>query len=271
MDSKAETRYSESIDERFAFLVNPRPEKPREAGITFIDAEGPFYSVLDDAHLRSLLRYAGEWIDWYKFTVGAHVCQPPELVAAKLRLLEEYTVTPFPGGNFLETAIAKGVGDETLDALRDVGFPRVEVSTTAIDVTIQEKAEIIERANGMGFDVHGEIGRKSSVGEETLSIEEVIDEMEVCLDAGADKVVLESDQVEETYSEDPEAVSKIDDEVGTENVVFELPLTPEMRVLDAAAWLINTFGPNVNIGNATPHYINKLEQMRRGIGPRIPP
>ena len=259
------------IDERYSFMIESRESKPRNSGITFIQAAGPFYAVLDDNHLESLLNYASDWIDWYKFTVAAHAFQPPELVQRKLHLLEEFEVEGFPGGNFLELAIQQGVTDEFLEVTREVGFGRLEISTTRLDLESTELASIVEQAVDMGFDVHGETGHKTYAGDEPLAVSTMIDEMEVFLDAGADKVIVDSGEFDgldasNSGSETTGSFEEITQAIGAENIVFEVPLTQEIEVLSDCAWLIDSIGPDVNIGNVNPNYINKLEQMRRGVG-----
>lgn len=267
--------YSDYIDTRFSFIVDPRQEKPRETGISFIQAAGPFYAVEGEAHVRSLLEYAGDWIDWYKFTCAANVFQPSDLIDRKIELLTEHDIEPFPGGNFLEEAVARGLEAEWLSAMEDVGMSRIEVSSSKVPMDITDKTALIERAVDRGFNVHGEVGRKISMGEEQTSVERVIEEMEACLDAGADKVIFESDEVEEAFSSEGRAVDigeplfTVEDAVGTDNIVFEVPLTQETEVMAAAAWFIRNMGPDVNLGNVNPHYINEIEQMRRGVHPRL--
>lgn len=277
MQEDANGEYSEYIDERFSFLFDPRASKPRETGISFIQAAGPFYAVEGEMHLRSLLEYAGAWIDWYKFTVAANVVQPPDLVERKLELLGEHDVEAFPGGNFLEIAVDRGVESEWLSAMEDVGIPRIEVSSSKLDMAVSEKAALIERIADRGFHVHGEVGRKISMGEERTSIDRVIEEMNACLDAGADKVIFESDEVEAAFTDSDgelddeltESLFAVADEVGAENIVFEVPLTQETEVMEAAAWFVRNVGPDVNLGNVNPHYINGIEQMRRGVHVRL--
>lgn len=270
------TEYADAIDEQFDFLIDARPGKPRERGLTFVQADGPFYAVTDASHLRGVLAYAGEWIDWYKFTVGSHIVQPPDLVAEKLALLDAHDVEAFPGGNLLEDAAAAGEATACLEALREVGFPRLEVSATTPALDRGEQVELIERATEMGFTVHGEVGRKRSGGEKPLSVERVAGEMERCLGAGADRVIFESDAFEAAFADatgvDRELAATIDaivDAVGADRVIFEVPLTGETAVLEAVAWLITNVGPGVNLGNVNPNYINLVEQMRRGLGPRV--
>lgn len=277
MPEDANSEYSEYVDQRFSFLFDPRPGKPRETGISFIQAAGPFYAVEGETHVRSLLEYAGDWIDWYKFTMAANVVQPPDLVDRKLELLDDHDVQAFPGGNFLEIAVDRGVETEWLAAMEDVGVPRVEVSSSKLDMTVAEKAALVERVADRGFDVHGEVGRKISMGETRTDIDRVIDEMHACLDAGADKVIFESDEVEAAFTEADgelddeltESLFAVTDAVGAENVVFEVPLTQETAVMEAAAWFVRNVGPDVNLGNVNPHYINGIEQMRRGVHVRL--
>lgn len=277
MADETDDAYSDYVDERFAFLIEPRSKKPRETGISFIQADGPFYAVEGESHLRSLLEYAGDWIDWYKFTCAANVFQPADLIDRKIELLSEHTIEAFPGGNFLEDAVDRGVETQWLAAMEETGFPRIEVSSSKLDMDIGEKTGLIERAVERGFNVHGEVGQKTTMGEERTEVDQVIGEMNECLSAGADKVIFESDEVQELFvsGEDGvddglrESLSAIVDAVGKEHVVFEVPLTQETEVMAATAWFVRNIGPDVNLGNVNPHYINEIEQMRRGIHPRI--
>ena len=128
----------------------------------------------------------------------------------------------------------------------------------------------------MGFAVHGEVGRKRSGGEQPLGVDRLIEEMERCLAAGADRVIFESDAFEAAFTDDAgvdrglaATIDAIVDAVDADRVIFEVPLTGETAVVEAAAWLITTVGADVNLGNVNPHYINVVEQMRRGLGPRV--
>lgn len=269
--------YSGYVDTRFSFIIDPREQKPRETGISFIQAAGPFYAVEGETHLRSLLEYAGAWFDWYKFTCSANVFQPPDLIDRKIGLLNEHDVEAFPGGNFLEEAVAGDCVEEWLSAMEDVGMARIEVSSSKVEMDVAEKATLIQRAVDRGFNVHGEVGRKITMGEQRTAVEQVIEEMNACLDAGADKVIFESDEVETAFDSDGDATTgdigetlfTVADAVGAENIVFEVPLTQETEVMAAAAWFVRNMGPDVNLGNVNPHYINEIEQMRRGVHPRL--
>jgi phosphosulfolactate synthase (CoM biosynthesis protein A) len=269
-----------SIDERFSFMLDfeNREEKPREKGITFIQGDGPFHSVTGATALENLLTYAGSWVDWYKFNFASIGYQPPDLVQEKLRLLDSHAVEAFTGGMFLEAAVADNVERRFFETLREVGVPRVEVSSSASDIGIERKAELIEQASKFGFNVHGEIGTKPSDKDAGLTTTEAIDEIRTYLDAGADKVIYESGELLEGVRAVTENDVALDDEsadhlldvteaVGKENIVLEVPNTQEYRIVIATAWLVNNIGPDVNVGNATPNFLNQLELQRHYMGP----
>jgi len=255
-------------------MMRERPEKPRENGLTMILGEAVF-STGGTNYLEDLLEVTGSWIDWYKFVWSSFPLQPPSLVDRKIQLLEENNVRSFVGGNFFEEAIANDQVEKFLDALRNTRCPGLEVSTTVVEIPLERKAELIERACEYGFHVHGEIGRKATeTGADTLSIEEVIEDMRVCLNAGADVVVLETEEVEGVFAVDEtssetstERLDAIVDEVGAENILFEVPISADMHeVLSVTGWFIDAVGHEVNLGNVNPNLISMVEQQRRSIG-----
>lgn len=264
------------FDERFAFMMRERSEKPREEGITMILGEAVF-SMGGMNYLQDLLAVNGAWIDWYKFVWSSFPLQSPSLRARKIELLNEHDVRSFSGGNFFEAAIAQGYEDEFLTAISDARCPGIEVSTTIIDVSLEEKAELIEKAVNHGLHVHGEIGRKATETEgESLTTAEAIEDMRACLDAGAEMVVYETEEVEGIFEDDSgvgtdesmlEQVEEIARAVGQENILFEVPISSDLHeMLEISGWFIKNLGPEVNLGNINPMMVSMVEQQRRGIG-----
>jgi len=226
-------------------------------------------------YLEDLLEVNGPWIDWYKFVWSSFPLQPPSLVNRKIRLLEDNDVHSFVGGNFFEEAIASNQVEEFLEALQNTRCPGLEVSTTIVDIPLERKAELIEQARERGFHVHGEIGRKESeTGSNGLSIEDVLEDMQVCLDAGADIVVLETEEIEDIFAADEPSqgtlvntLGTIVDEIGTQNILFEVPISTDMHeVLAVTGWFVDTVGHEVNLGNVNPYLVSMVEQQRRSIG-----
>jgi phosphosulfolactate synthase len=259
----------------FSFMMRERQEKPRDRGVTMILGEA-VYTTGGLNYLEDILQVNGPWIDWYKFVWSSFPLQPGALVDKKIGLLNDNDVLSFVGGNLFEEAIAGGYVDEFLDALCETQCPGMEVSTTIIDISLKEKAELIEKAADRGLHVHGEIGRKKTeTGAGGLTLEEVREDLQVCLDAGADIVVLETEEVEEIFGDDGEITDgesmrnlrSLLDEIGRENILFEVPISSDMHeVLEVTGWFIDNVGHEVNLGNVNPYLISMVEQQRRSIG-----
>jgi len=273
--------YDQRYDERFSFVLEDRPEKPRTEGITMVEGEA-IHATGGLNYIEDLVSVNGAWIDWYKFVWSAFPLQPPSVMEKKIELLEENDVIPFTGGNFLEVGFARGLEDDLLDTLQEVGCPGVEVSSTVVDMSPERKADLIRKVTDMGFHVHGEVGRKlSERSGENLSLEAVIEEMNSCLDAGADIVIYEMEEIEELFTGDTDKISenesldklhRIIDEIGQQNLMFELPITGDFHdVTGMSAWFIKNLGPGVNLGNVNPTQVSLIEQQRHGIGPHQDP
>ncbi|UHQ96372.1 phosphosulfolactate synthase [Natrinema halophilum] len=264
-----------SLDSRFDFMIDERETKPRQTGLTMVIGDGPF-NVGGKNGLEDLIEVAGEWIDWYKIVWSSFPFQQPDVMSEKLALLDQNDIIAFTGGNFLEAAVADGQEAEFFEAVTAAGCPGVEVSSTAIDMTIEKKTDLIADAARNGLHVHAEIGKKASETDgESLKSDAVIDEMTACLDAGADIVIYEMEEVESAISGRNESVDDgyvekihtILDTVGKEKVLFEVPLGSFAEVMEVSGWFVENIGTDVNLGNVNPNHVLLIEQQRRGIGP----
>lgn len=263
---------SENTDQRFTDLIGERPEKPRAMGRTMVIGDG-LYNLGGMNFLEDMVSFAGQWIDSYKFQRAALAIQPPDLLQQKLEFFAENDIVAFPGGNFLEAAVHKGIEDEYLEAIVDVGCVGIEVSSTSIRMPIEEKIALVEKATEHGLEVHVEIGKKASeTGGESLTEAEVKEELDAAFDAGAEMVILEMEQIEqirETTGSDrspAEVVTAYVDEYGGEYILFELPLGSYYDVMQSSWWFIDVVGHDVNLGNVNPVHVLPIEQQRRGLG-----
>lgn len=263
---------SPNSDSRFSELIGSRSSKPRDSGRTMVIGDG-LYNLGGMNYLEDLVNFAGQWVDSYKFQRGALALQSPDLLQTKLDFFEDNHIRSFPGGNFLEAAVHKGIEQEFLESIREIGCPGVEVSSTSIEMTLAQKATLVEKATEMGLHVHVEIGKKASeTGGEMLSEEEVANELEAAFDSGAEMVILEMEQIEqvrESANDDrspSEIVSSYVEDYGQDNILFELPLGSYYDVMESSWWFIETIGPEVNLGNVCPEHVLPIEQQRRGLG-----
>lgn len=257
------------------------PEITQQPGTneTMVIGDGP-YNVGGVAELSDMLTVIGDWIDYYKMIWAAFPFQPESLMDEKLRLFDEYEIDVFLGGNFLEAAERDGDGKRFLESVAATDCPGVEVSSTAIPMADERKVELIEYAEDLGLNVHGEIGKKTSETEgHDIDPKAVISEMQSCLEAGAEFVIYEMEEIEQALVSDPKTGSsdpseaaierfrRIVDSIGYENIMFEVPLADYYDALAVSWWFIDQFGADVNLGNVNPNHVLLVEQQRRGIGP----
>ena len=242
-----------------------RSRKPREQGITMlIDWGIPLHAQED------LLGLASEYIDLAKIAVGISALLEEEYLQRKIQLYQDYSVNVFPGGQFLELAYRQGWVKEYLEAVLKVGYRTVEVSDNIIEMSTQEKTRLIRLARQeYDMQVLGEVGKKKM--ETSTATAALIVDAYNCLDAGCSKIVLEAMEFVQLDQRE-EAIDQVAGTLGMENLIFELPGTwmDGIHRFDqrrAYLWLIEKFGPDVNIGNVEAVDIVILETARRGLGP----
>ena len=249
----------------YAFSAIPmleRPAKPRVSGQTMMIDFGLGLRQQED-----ILQLASEYIDSAKVAVGVARLLPRELVERKIDLYQQYDVVPYPGGQFLEYAVLCDGVDAFLAEARSVGFPAIEVSDNLLSITLEEKRALIAKAReAYGLDVYGEVGKKEGLAV-TVSLE---DDIQACLEAGSSKVLVEAAEVF-GHGRDKALAAQLTEAAPLEKLMFELTGpwiegTPYSEPDTLARWLMQTFGPNVNIGNVLPESLLRVETARRGLG-----
>ena len=249
----------------YAFAAIPmlaRPAKPRAAGQTMMIDFGLGLRQQED-----ILQLAGEYIDSAKLAVGVARLLPRELVKRKIGLYKQHEVLPYPGGQFLEYAVLCDKVDAYFAEARALGFPAVEVSDNLLSISLAEKQAFIAKAGETyGLEVFGEVGKKEGL-DVTVSLE---DDIRACLAAGSSKVLIEAAEIF-AHGRDRNAITQLTEAAPLEKLMFELTGpwiegTGYSEPDTLARWLMDTFGPNVNIGNVQPDSLLRLETARRSLG-----
>ena len=249
----------------YAFSAIPmleRPAKPRVAGQTMMIDFGLGLRQQED-----ILQLASTFIDSAKIAVGVARLLPRDLVQRKIDLYQQYDVVPYPGGQFLEYAVLCDGVDAFLAEARAVGFPAIEVSDNLLSITLDEKRALIAKAReAYGLDVYGEVGKKEGLAV-TVSLE---DDIRACLEAGSSKVLIEAAEIF-GHGRDKALAAQLTEAAPLEKLMFELTGpwiegTPYSEPDTLARWLMQTFGPNVNIGNVLPESLLRIETARRSLG-----
>jgi len=248
----------------FAFRGIPIPEretKPRNRGLTMMIDWGLPLGIQNDC-----LEAQALYIDEAKIAAGIPRVMPADYLKKKIDAYKAEGIFTFPGGLFTELAIAQGNYEAFLNHVREVGFSGIEVSDNLIQIEPQRKRTIISKAvNEFGLVVMGEVGRK----EGCITGEELIADVENCLEAGASLVLLEAHELfhGEIRKDVLDALAK---RVPMERIMFELPVVILPDVTrdykhKVCAWLVKEFGTEVNIANVEWDEIYITELVRRGM------
>ena len=242
--------------------IPDRPEKPREQGITMLIDWG-----MGTAAQADCLEVGGAYVDLAKIAVGISRMLSEDLLGRKIRLYQDNRVLPFPGGQFLEYAFYHGQGETYFEAACSAGYRWIEVSDNIIDITPQQKMDLIRTAREQfGLGVIGEVGSKVAGTEAAALIEDI----RRCLDAGCWKVFVEA---AELFGEElnEKLIDEITSAIPLEKLIFETPgpWISGVHMCDQhaiRATLIRRFGPDINLANVAPGDVLEVETMRRGIG-----
>jgi phosphosulfolactate synthase len=243
-------------------IFESRNKKPRSQGITMMIDWG-----LPPAHQKDLLRTIGSHVDLAKIAVGTAALYPPGVIQEKLDSYRSHGITPFTGGMFIEHAMLHNKTSEFLKAVVDLGFDCIEVSDNLLDMTLDEKCELIRMAHtDYKLRVLGEVGKKEGLA----ATADFAEDTARCLEAGAERVFLEAADFFARKVNDV-ALNSVIARCGVEPLMFELP-GPWIKgitlsdVQQMTNGLIERFGPNVNIGNVMPEQVLSVEAQRVRLG-----
>ncbi|MBI4330544.1 MAG: phosphosulfolactate synthase [Chloroflexi bacterium] len=256
----------------FSFFHLPyRTAKPRTTGLTMV--EGDYMLAVAGMYwLHDLVDWGAAYVDLFK--VGPTMMfQPEELVARKLGLLNQHDIRPYLGGNTTETAIMQDCFLPLWREARGLGINTIEISDTIQPLTLPQKVKLIKMARKEGITVFAEVGKKliGAGGPRThMPLSEVTRQMKECLDAGADKIVYEHTELEDLAEkgEGLGSLLEVAGTIGADNIMFEVPVGEWKRVSPFAAFYIQNFGTNVNIGDVDPRHVLQIQKYRMGFGTR---
>lgn len=238
------------------FLSLPeRPGKPRPTGLTHVLDKG-----IPAPDVRALLETADGFIDIWKFGWGTAYLD--RQLADKLALLAEHGVRACLGGTLLEIAWSQGRVEEYFRWAADAQVPLVEVSCGVMPISRDDKERLVARA-AQSFTVLTEVGSKDPT--QQMPPAQWTREVDADLAAGAWLVVTEGRESGTVGTYDlaggvhEDIIDAVVASAGYEHVLFEAPRK------DQQAWLINRFGPKVNLGNIPLADIVGLEALRLGL------
>jgi phosphosulfolactate synthase (CoM biosynthesis protein A) len=260
-----------NLDERaFPFIrLNQRATKPRQIGLTEI--RGPYYAVMGTRYLSDILETVGEYVDGVKYAGGSFALMPRARVRELNDLAHKHHAYISTGG-FIEHVLAhEGAGavKRYLGECQDLGFDVVELSTGFITLPPDDLIALVKTVAQAGLKAKPELGIQFGAGgateaaelaaEGTRDVRWVIGLASRCLDAGAERIMIESEGITESVTTwRTDAVAAIIDGLGLAPVMFEAADPPVFE------WYIKNYGAEVNLF-VDHSQIVQLECLRAGL------
>jgi phosphosulfolactate synthase len=242
-------------------LLTGRTQPPRKSGLTMIIDKGHGPAATAD-----LLEMCGDVIDHWKCTFGTSAFVPADVLRRKLMLLTAHGILTYPGGTLLEVAIVRGSCRPFMQHAHVLGFSAVEISDGTIPLPPRRRRNVIRCALDHGLTPITEVGKKDPAQQPTAI--ELAEQALQDLEWGAAYVTVESREsgkgigiYDDHGAVRADAVAAICERMGpqVDRLIWEAPLKNQQT------YLIQQFGPNVNLGNISTGEVLALEALRAGL------
>lgn len=245
----------------FDFLLIERETKPRSKGVTMILDKG-----LGLENADSLMKIAGDHVDFVKFGWGTSIVHNHDLIKDKVEMYKSHDIVPYTGGTLFELAFSQNKLDEFFNEAQELGFPAVEISDGSCDIDHETKIDCIRRAKDEGFIVLSEVGKKNPDLDKEIPLEDRVSKMNDELAAGSSFIIVEAREggknigiFDKSGNAKEDEVNFITDNVDLDRVLWEAPNK------DQQIFFVLNFGKDVNLGNISTEDITSLETIRRGL------
>lgn len=250
-------------DDRKAFdniRTIERQIKPRTQGLTYARDRGMGLKTLDAA-----LEGCSEYVDILKLAGFAARLQSRELIRRKVEMCRQAGIEVGLGGAIFEIALLQGPAAVIafLDEARELGISYVEICRAVAIVPVSHLLDLTALAKEYGLKPIAEVGVAYGISpDEKVFVDEtkLISTMRRFLEAGAHKILLESEGITESrHKEDYrwDVISKIAHTFPLESTMFEAD-DPEVYTR-----YIRDYGPEVNLFVDISRVL-PLEAARRG-------
>lgn len=238
-----------------------RPEKPRRYGVT--EMRGPNYTLLSQNLLQDTFESMGQFVDGLKFTGGSHSMMPKAFIKEVISMAHKHNVY-VSTGDWAEHLLRKGPSafKEYIEECKQLGFDTVELNMGSLGFPeetllrfvrliksggLKAKAQFALKLNKSDIPISGRaygayVVPAPRTSEMVEDVDLLIRRAERCLEAGADMIMIDADDVcKQAYSLRGDIIAKVIGRLGLEKTMFEAsnPKTSE--------WFVKQYGPRVNL------------------------
>ncbi|OWM77634.1 protein HEAT-STRESS-ASSOCIATED 32 [Punica granatum] len=239
-----------------------RPEKPRRYGVTEI--RGPHYSLFNQSLLEDIFESMGQFVDGLKFSGGSHSLMPKSFIKDVTSIAHGHDVY-VSTGDWAEHQLKRGPSafKEYVEECKQLGFDTIELNMGSLELpeeTLLRFVRLIKSGGLMAKPQFAVKFNKSDIpkgqdraygayvvpeprsSEFVEDVNLLIRRAERCLEAGADMIMIDADDVcKHADSVRADIIAKLVGRLGLEKTMFEAsnPGTSE--------WFIKRYGPKVNL------------------------
>ncbi|KAL0575249.1 hypothetical protein V5O48_006714 [Marasmius crinis-equi] len=208
-------------------------------------------------YLSDVLDTMGTHVDGLKFAGGSFSLFPEDKLRELIDLAHKHGVYVSTGGWMEHILSSSGGGveravDRYLDKCKDLGFDVIEISTGFLSLPGDDWLRLADRVHEKGLKAKPELGIQFGAGGDTEAAElesigtsdpsRVINQAKKFLDAGVERLMIESEGITENVkSWRTDVIQTILKELPMEKVMFE---AADPAVFN---WYIREFGVDVNL------------------------
>ncbi|KAJ8761680.1 hypothetical protein K2173_004456 [Erythroxylum novogranatense] len=239
-----------------------RPEKPRRYGVT--EMRGPHYTLLSHNFLQDIFESMGQFVDGLKFSGGSHSLMPKSFLKQVIETAHQYHIY-VSTGDWAEHLLRKGPSAfvQYVQECKNVGFDTIEFNVGSLGVPEDTLLRYVRLIKSGGLRAKPQFSlkvKKSDIpiggsrafgsyvppppqsSEVVEDVDFLIRRAERCLEAGADMIMIEADDVcQDADSLRADIIAKIIGRLGIEKTMFEASNSR------TSEWFIQRYGPKVNL------------------------
>ena len=225
----------------------------------------PFAPGYDPMTLEGHLEQSSHLMSILKISMACWIIANEDVTRRKIAAARARGVPTTTGGGPFEVAVAQGKLPEYLDLCADIGVTRIECGEGFTDLALSP-SHVVRLAEERGLETQFEVGKKHTGAFTAAVCQELIDQGQAWLDAGARQLVVEA-------RESAQSVGLFDNNgafhgdladrfaaaFGLDVLMFEAPNKPSQFAM------LDHFGPHVHLCNIRLEEVLRVEIYRRGL------
>lgn len=265
------TKPFKTIEEVFPIpAFNEKPRKLRQTWLKDVGYdEAPWYvERMGLVELEDFLEVSARRLDYVKICTPQVLYSPSDWLKRKLEVYRKHQVEPYLDHTYFKRAFSHGVVDDAIIAGASLGFRVIEFMNTFGDVSPEQWKTWRQLALDLDmriiYEHHPERNWNPDARDVPSKGEDIVAGAIPFLEHGAFTLLLDHEEIEIQGDQAKTEISKVIDELGLENIIFEVtsPKEGPMRWHEDLSRYFELFGGDINVSNIMPSQAMFVETMR---------